>query len=323
MQSHVYNGYKHNEKDGELGAPTPSKKEQRMIDRLTKIWETDSVDKYMTRYGLSEAEARRLINQMKIGDYIRDVIRRLESAATTEEQKELVKELEGSAYKARIERLEQIQQQMDAIMQTIMQKHAQGAGNARRLVHTESHYLATQMHMASYEEAGIEKYHFTAVLDLKTSEICRELDGKTFAVKDKQVGVNCPPMHPWCRSTATAAFSPEIEARMKRSAIDPTTGKKILVPRSMTYKEWYKKFVEGKPQAETEEKKVKKTSKDRAKLKEYQEVLEDKAPNSLSEFQELKFNKPEKFEKFNLKFRDTKLLRQIKTEYNLKIHEGR
>lgn len=36
---------------------------------------------------------------------------------------------------------------------------------------------------------------------------------------------------------------------MKRSAIDPATGEKILVPRSMNYAEWYAKYVEGRENA--------------------------------------------------------------------------
>jgi uncharacterized protein with gpF-like domain len=37
----------------------------------------------------------------------------------------------------------------------------------------------------AYEEAGIEKYRFVAVLDVRTSEVCREKDGKEYYLKDK------------------------------------------------------------------------------------------------------------------------------------------
>lgn len=83
----------------------------------------------------------------------------------------------------------------------IANKYAQGASNARRLVRTESCNLANQMEMQSYEECGIDKYRYVATLDLKTSAVCRKLDGKTFPVSEQQPGKNCPPMHPWCRST--------------------------------------------------------------------------------------------------------------------------
>lgn len=85
--------------------------------------------------------------------------------------------------------------------ESVQFEFAKGMQNARRLVRTESCYLANQMEMQSYEECEIEKYRFVATLDLRTSDICRELDGKVFLVSEQQPGKNCPPMHPYCRST--------------------------------------------------------------------------------------------------------------------------
>jgi hypothetical protein len=41
---------------------------------------------------------------------------------------------------------------------------------------------------------------FVAVVDGKTSKTCEELNGKIFFVKDAEIGLNAPPMHPNCRS---------------------------------------------------------------------------------------------------------------------------
>lgn len=128
----------------------------------------------------------------------------------------------------------------------LAKKFAQGASNARRLIRTESCYLSNQLEMQSYKECGIEKYRYLATLDLRTSEICRWLDGKVFFVSEAQPGKNCPPMHPWCRSTTVAVVSEEAFQRMKRRARDPATGKTYLVPASMTYREWYTKYVQNK-----------------------------------------------------------------------------
>lgn len=128
----------------------------------------------------------------------------------------------------------------------LAKKFAQGASNARRLIRTESCYLSNQLEMQSYKECGIEKYRYLATLDLRTSEICRRLDGKVFLVPEAQPGKNCPPMHPWCRSTTVAVVSEEAFQRMKRRAWDPATGKTYLVPASMTYREWYAKYVQKK-----------------------------------------------------------------------------
>lgn len=127
----------------------------------------------------------------------------------------------------------------------LTKKFAGGSSKARRLIRTESCYLSNQLEMESYKECGVEKYRYLATLDLRTSEICRELDGKVFLVKDQQPGKNCPPMHPWCRSTTIAVISEKSLNGMKRRARDPVTGKTYLVPASMNYREWYAKYVAG------------------------------------------------------------------------------
>ena len=93
--------------------------------------------------------------------------------------------------------------------------------------------------MQSYEECGIETYIFIATLDLKTSDTCRALDGKRFPVAEQQPGKNCPPMHPWCRSTTICDITDEELAQMKRRARDPVTGKVKTIPGNMTYQQWY------------------------------------------------------------------------------------
>ena len=130
--------------------------------------------------------------------------------------------------------------------QSISLRFARGSSVARRLIRTESCWLSNQLEMRAYEECGIERYRYLATLDLRTSEICRELDGKVFLISDAQPGKNCPPMHPWCRSTTTAVVSEEAFQRMQRRARDPDTGKNYLVPASMTYREWYAKYVKKK-----------------------------------------------------------------------------
>ena len=118
-----------------------------------------------------------------------------------------------------------------------------GAHAARRLVRTESCYMANQGHVEAYKDSDVERYIYVATLDLRTSEICRSLDGMQFPVKDAQPGKNYPPMHPWCRSTTMAWVPPELLARMKRIARDPVTGKTYKVPANMTYREWYARYV--------------------------------------------------------------------------------
>lgn len=177
----------------------------------------------------------------------------------------------------------------------IANKFAQGAGNARRLVRTESCNLAAQMDMQSYKECGIRRYRFVAVLDLKTSNICRELDGKVFPVSEQQPGENCPPMHPWCRSTTISIIAAAELKSMKRKARNPVTGKAMEVPADMTYQKWYEKYVQGRPEAELNEKKIKNRASDRAQYKRYKKLLGDDAPEKLDDFQQMKYTDTERW----------------------------
>ncbi len=116
---------------------------------------------------------------------------------------------------------------------------------ARRLVRTESAYVANAATKESYSEAGISKYRFVAVLDNRTSELCSALDGKVFELEKAVAGTNYPPMHPFCRSPTIAVFDYDELKGMERRAKDEN-GNTIRVPADMTYREWYDRYVEQK-----------------------------------------------------------------------------
>ena len=127
--------------------------------------------------------------------------------------------------------------------QAIAERFNVGQNDARRLVRTESAFFHNQMELLSYEEADIEKYIFVAVLDKRTSRICQEHDNQVYDRDKATPGVNCPPMHPWCRSTTVGYDKDADYSKLKRRARNPVTGKTELVPADMTYKEWYSKYV--------------------------------------------------------------------------------
>lgn len=296
----------------------------------------DVFEKYQSKHGLSENEARRLLNELKDKTSLDELREKLKNGSSDAKRKELLKQLEAPAYQARLERLRQLQNQIDLTMtkiyqqekqkstsfytdlahesyyksifniqqqtglgfsfshidpaminrvinskwsgnnysgriwkntralaqdikeellvnlvtgrtnreaaQIIQNKHAVGAGEARRLVRTESNYLTTEINAKAYEEAEIEKYKFCSILDLKTSSVCRSLDGKIYLVSERRIGVNSPPMHPWCRSTTIGVIG-DYEG-LTRRARDPVTGKVLTIPADMNYNEWYKEYVE-------------------------------------------------------------------------------
>lgn len=91
----------------------------------------------------------------------------------------------------------------------IMNRCGVGAFEARRLVRTETTCVANTAELYGYKELDIDEYEFSACLDSRTSDLCRELDGKVFKRNSAQAGVNLPPMHPFCRSTTLPVLPSE------------------------------------------------------------------------------------------------------------------
>lgn len=116
--------------------------------------------------------------------------------------------------------------------------------SAARLLRTETAHVIAEMEAEAYEESGLKEYEYLSTLDTRTSDICRELDGKRFKLKDRQPGVNYPPMHAFCRSTTVAVIPGFSMDALERRARDPETGEVELVPASMSYKEWEKHHAE-------------------------------------------------------------------------------
>lgn len=132
----------------------------------------------------------------------------------------------------------------DEITKAISDKLEVSKSNAKRLVLTESSAIHSQSRKAMYERMGVEKYEVVATLDLRTSHICRKLDGKVFDVKDYERGITAPPFHVYCRSTTVPYYNDDIQAEIEntRMARDPETVKSVRVE-DLTYKEWYEKYV--------------------------------------------------------------------------------
>lgn len=375
----------------------------------------DIFEKFMTKYGLSETEAWQIINSIQDKNSIDQLKQELQNR---KKDSEILKQLEAPAYRARLERLQDLMSQVDTVMQQVYQQEKQfdtklleqlgekayyhsiynmqketglafnfshvsrkqidqalqmkwsgkhfsdriwqntqqladslkdellislltgrtdretaesiqaqcggGAKQARRLVRTESCYMAGELTAQSYIDCGIKNYRYVAVLDLRTSKICRELDGKVFPVKDRKAGVNYPPMHPYCRSTTISVIDDKILRNMKRSAYNPETGRTEMVPADMTYKQWYEKYVKGNPKAEAQEKAVKNAASDRKQYDQYRELLKKDMPKHFADFQEMKYNEPEKWEKLQRKYQDTQLQEKIRSkDYPKQIEEGK
>lgn len=357
-------------------------------------------DRFTDKHNLTEDEARRLLGMMKDPA---DIATLREALAKDPKNAALLAELESPAYRARIERLENLQNEIDRMMQEIygqekmvtsehyanvfhnsyyrgiyeIQRQAGfqfsfsavdpqmlnqmlamewaganyssriwgntealakdlkeqlvlgyltgkseadmaaeiankfGVANykARRLVRTESNFQASMADLASYEESEVKNYIIVAILDLKTSEICQEMDGKSFPVKDAKVGVNINPFHPFCRTTTVADLSkwfPNPERRVR----DPVTGKVKTISAKTTYKEWYQQNVANNPKAQAAEKAVKNWSADTKQYEAYKKLIEKKhIGKTLADFQEMKYTRPEFYDMLKTDYRRRNTLR--------------
>ena len=120
--------------------------------------------------------------------------------------------------------------------------------NVARLILTENKAIQSRADLDSYKDLGVTEYEILATLDLRTSQICRSMDGKRFKVSEFDIGVTAPPFHPYCRTTTTP-YSEAVRAVFgkiaTRAARDNERGY-YLVPASMKYQEWYDTYVDKK-----------------------------------------------------------------------------
>ncbi len=115
---------------------------------------------------------------------------------------------------------------------------------AGAIIMTESAFFSSLSEKECYNNLGVEKYEILATLDDRTSEICQNLDGKVFEMKDFQAGLTAPPFHVNCRSTTVPYFDENYGSIGERAARDKD-GKTYYVPADMKYPEWKKAFVDG------------------------------------------------------------------------------
>ena len=375
-------------------------------------------EKYRDGHGLSNADAKKMLDSLISDRDYNQIKRILENNPKTKQRKELLKKLDTPPYQYRIKRLENIQSQLDKLMNevykvekdvstdcyinsafnayyrnvynlqkgmkvayqfdmldpelidsmlksrwsgknysnriwdntnalaeslkdemlmgvltnktekemadTIMNKFAVGAYQARRLIQTESAAMTAFADQQAFKDAGIEKEMFIAVHDSRTSQICQHHDRSIVEIAKAKVGVNVPPLHPNCRSHMIPYIEGVTDAMKKRQR-NPVTNKDEVVDVSENYDQWLKRQQEehGVDTVNSFMEKTKNASSDRKQYNKYIDVLgKENMPTSLSKFQDMKYNDVEKFNDLKLHFKDSKLQKGITESYNLTLREG-
>ena len=175
---------------------------------------------------------------------------------------------------------------------------------AERLVRTEVNRMHNDATLKSYKAMGVDRYTFLATLDARTCSVCGALDGKYFKVAKAQTGVNLPPLHPNDRCT-TVAYYPNDDFSGTRIARDPTTGKNYKVDRNVTYEKWRKEITEkyGADSLENAQKRYANLKRDSAEQQAMQKILGKNVPSKIADFQDLKYNDVEKWNKIRLDYK--------------------
>ena len=375
-------------------------------------------EKYRDGHGLSNADAKEMLDSLLSDRDYNQIKRILENNPKTKQRKELLKKLDTPPYQYRIKRLENMQSQLDKLMNevykvekdvstdcyinsafnayyrnvynlqkgmkvayqfdmldpelidsmlksrwsgknysnriwdntnalaeslkdemlmgvltnktekemadTIMNKFAVGAYQARRLIQTESAAMTAFADQQAFKDAGIEKEMFIAVHDSRTSQICQQHDRSIVEIAKAKVGVNVPPLQPNCRSHMIPYIEGVTDAMKKRQR-NPVTNKDEVVDVSENYDQWLKRQQEehGVDTVNSFMEKTKNASSDRKQYNKYIDVLgKENMPTSLSKFQDMKYNDVEKFNDLKLHFKDSKLQKGITESYNLTLREG-
>ncbi len=131
---------------------------------------------------------------------------------------------------------------LDKIIGKVSERLNVSKANAARLIYTESAAYSSKARLKSFQDLGIEKYEIVATLDNRTSEICQEMDGKVFDLKDYEIGVTANPFHVRCRTTTAPYFEDDSGERAARNG---KTGKTEYIPADIKYKDWKEKYVKN------------------------------------------------------------------------------
>lgn len=85
-----------------------------------------------------------------------------------------------------------------------------------RLIYTEGTFVVNEGMIKPFEE-DFEKYRFSTVGDNRVCDICQSISDTVFDIKDREAGVNFPPMHAWCRCSFTIEIDDNFAERYEQN----------------------------------------------------------------------------------------------------------
>lgn len=198
---------------------------------MQNIFETATKDKYYSDSFVMDIGINfklKKISDKQIKEVVNNSIKgELWSDRLWKNKKELEKSL-----KVEIEKFLQGNTSVNKIQKVVKDRFNQNSYNTRRLVQTEVARCQNEANDVFAKEHGIKEQMFTATLDSRTSDFCREHDGNIYSIDDS----NKPylPHHPFERS---CYINVPFEGWTPTKRKDNET-KEII--NYKTYKEWLK-----------------------------------------------------------------------------------
>ena len=192
----------------------------------------------------------------------------------------------------------------DKAINAITKRFKVSKQNAGRLVMTESAYFSSAAQKDCFNELGVEKYRVVGTLDTKTCSTCGDMDGKVFKMSEFSPGSTAPPFHPWCRC-CTAPYYEDMDGIGERYARDAKTGESYKLPKDITYKEW--KALQDEAYGHEFVDKTRKyeynKNTDMLQFERYKSVIGDVVPDNFEDFQKIKYESPDTWEKLKYQYR--------------------
>ena len=192
----------------------------------------------------------------------------------------------------------------DKAINAITKRFKVSKQNAGRLVMTESAYFSSTAQKDCFNELGVEKYRVVGTLDTKTCGTCGDMDGKVFKMSEFSPGSTAPPFHPWCRC-CTAPYFEDMDGIGERYARNAKTGESYKLPKDITYKEW--KALQDEAYGHEFVDKTRKyeynKNADMLQFERYKSVIGDVVPDNFEDFQKIKYESPDTWEKLKYQYR--------------------
>lgn len=117
----------------------------------------------------------------------------------------------------------------DKMSEKLAKRMGVATNAAKRLIMTESARMDNEGLLDYYKRTDVTHLEFVATLDMKTSDICRAMDGELIPIEEAKIGLNVPPLHPYCRSVIAPVYEDEIADgeldKEKRAYRDKDSGK--------------------------------------------------------------------------------------------------